>query len=73
MHRLERSVKTLLGGWDGGGGLNRFYLATIIALSSAAACTRHLFSPREGVLMSKMNSRGLKEAQAIEVRLYLTN
>ena len=41
---LERSVKTLLGG------LNRFYVATTLALSSAVVYTRHLFSPREGFL-----------------------
>ena len=41
---LERSVKTLLGGFD------RFYVATTLALSSAVVYTRHLFSPREGFL-----------------------
>ena len=41
---LERSVETLLGGF------NRFYVATILALSSTVVYTRHLFSPREGFL-----------------------
>ena len=36
------------GSWVGGGLLNRFYVATILALSSALVYTRHLFSPREG-------------------------
>ena len=48
---LERSVKTLLGGVGGrGGGFNRFYMATTLALNSAVVYTRHLFSPREGFL-----------------------
>ena len=34
-------------GGGGGGNLNRFYVATIIALSSAVVYTRHLFCPRE--------------------------
>ena len=41
---LERSVKTLLGGF------NRFCVATTLARSSAVVYTRHLFSPREGFL-----------------------
>ena len=40
---LERSVKILL--W----GLNRFNLATPLALSSSVVYTRHLFSPRKRV------------------------
>ena len=49
---LEWSVKTLLEGvgWEGVGGFNRYYVATTLALSSAVAYTRHLFSPREGFL-----------------------
>ena len=43
-HRLGTSVKTLLGGF------NRFYVATILALSSTVVYTRHLFSPCEGFL-----------------------
>ena len=35
---FERSVKILLG-WGGGGGLNRFYVATTLALSSAVVYT----------------------------------
>ena len=45
---LERSVRILLG--EGGGGLNRFYVAITLALRSAVVYTRHLFSPREGFL-----------------------
>ena len=53
---LEWSVKILLGvGVDGG--LNRFYVATTLALSSAVVYTRHLFSPREGLLTSMQHLR----------------
>ena len=50
---LEQSVKSIsLGkGWGGGGGLNRFYVATILALTSAAVWTHNLFSPHEGFLL----------------------
>ena len=34
----------------GGGRLNRFYLATILALTSAAVYTHNLFNPHEGFL-----------------------
>ena len=50
---LERSVKILLGG--GRGCLNRFYVITTLALSSALVYTRHLFSPREGFLSHQCN------------------
>ena len=30
------SEKYFTGGWEGGGGLSRFYVATILALTSAA-------------------------------------
>ena len=43
---LELSIKTSL--W----GLNRFYVATTLVLSSAVVYTRHLFSTREGFLVS---------------------
>ena len=36
------------GGGGGVGGLNPFYEAITLALSSAVVYTRHLFSPREG-------------------------
>ena len=38
------------GGGGGRGGLNRFYVAITLALSSAVVYTRHLFSPRVGFL-----------------------
>ena len=50
----ERSVKYYLG-WEVGGGLNRFYMVTTLALSSAVAYTRRLFSPREGFLTHQYN------------------
>ena len=58
--RRTHSVKTLLGeswGLAGGvgGSLNRFYVATTLALSSAVVYTRHLFSPREGFLTHQCN------------------
>ena len=45
------------GGGEGAGasGLNRFYVATILALSSAVVYTRHLFSPCEGFLTHQCN------------------
>ena len=43
---LERSVKSI----SLGVGLNRFYVATILALTSAAVYTHNLFSPHEGIL-----------------------
>ena len=62
---LERPIKTLLGvrggggggggGGAGEGGLNRFYVATTLALSSAVVYTRHLFSPREELLTHQCN------------------
>ena len=42
---LERSVKSI-----SLEGLNRFYVATILALTSAAVWTHNLFSPHEGFL-----------------------
>ena len=42
---LDRSVK-----YNWGWGLNRFYVATTLALISAVVYTRHLFRPREGLL-----------------------
>ena len=42
---LERSVKSI-----SLGGLNRFYVTTILALTSAAVKTHNLFSPHEGFL-----------------------
>ena len=47
-HRLGNVSKILLGA--GEGWLNRFDLATTLALSSAVVYTRHLFSLREGFL-----------------------
>ena len=60
---LGRSVKILLGGGCGGegggggsgGGLNRFYVATTLALSSAVVYTRYLFSSREEFLTHQCN------------------
>ena len=53
---LERSVKYYWGrGVVEGGGLNRFYVATTLAVSSARVYTRHLFSPREGFLTHQFN------------------
>ena len=40
-------------GGGGGGSLNRFYVATTLALSSAV--DTHLFSPREGFLTHQCN------------------
>ena len=37
------------------GGLNRFYVITILALSAAVLYTRHLFSPREEFLTHQCN------------------
>ena len=50
-YRLATVSKILLGG------LNRFYVATTFALSSALVYTRHLFSPREGFLTHLCNIR----------------
>ena len=36
-------------------GLNRFYVATTLTLSSAVVYTRHLFSPREEFLTHQCN------------------
>ena len=36
-------------------GLNRFYVATTLVLSSLVVYTRHLFSPREGFLTHQCN------------------
>ena len=50
---LEWSVNFLLGlegVGGGGGGFNRFYVATTLAISSAIVYTRDLFSPRDGFL-----------------------
>ena len=46
---LEQSVKILPGG------LNRFYMATTLALSFAMVYTRHLFSPCERFLTHQCN------------------
>ena len=47
---LERSVKTLLGGF------NLFYMTiTLALLSSAMVYTRHLFSPGEGFVTHQCN------------------
>ena len=46
---LEQSVKTLLGG------LNRFYIAKTLALSSTVVYRRHLFSLRGGFLTHQCN------------------
>ena len=56
---LERSEKKYyMGlGWSGGGGFNRFYVATTLAHSSAVVYIRHLFSPREGFLTHKCKKR----------------
>ena len=43
------------GGGGGGGGVNRVYVATTFALSSAVVYTGHLFSPREGFLTHQCN------------------
>ena len=52
---LEQSVKNLLFG------LNQFYAATTLALSSTVVYTRHLFSPREGFLTYQCNiSKNIK-------------
>ena len=53
-HYLGTASKMLLGVCVLGG-LNRFYVATTIALSSAFVCTRHLFSPREEFLTHQCN------------------
>ena len=56
---LERSVK--YGGWVGGeGGLDRVYLATTLALSSAVVYTSHLFSPSEGVFFLLISATSSK-------------
>ena len=48
--------KNLIGGWGMGvGGLNRFYMATTLVLTSDVVYTRHLFSPREGFLTHQCN------------------
>ena len=48
-HRIGTVSKILLEG------LNRFYVATTLVLSSAVVYTRHLFSPREGFLTHQCN------------------
>ena len=60
--------KILLGSWggvgEGGGGQNRFYVATTLALSSAVVYPRHLLSPREGLLTQQCNiSEKIKKNQ----------
>ena len=59
--------KILLGSWGGvgeGGGQNRFYVATTLALSSAVVYPRHLLSPREGLLTQQCNiSEKIKKNQ----------
>ena len=56
---FERSVKILLGsvcvGVGRGWRLNRFYVATTLALSSAVVYTRHMFSPLEGFQTHQCN------------------
>ena len=46
---LDQAVKNITGG------LNRFYVATTLAHSSAVVHSRHLFSPREGFLTNQCN------------------
>ena len=59
---LERSIKILLGR-EGEGGLNRFYVATTLALSSAVVYTKHLFSSREGFMIHQCNiSENIKKS-----------
>ena len=53
----------------GGGGLNRFYVATSLALSSAVVYTRHLFSPREGFRTHQCNiSENIKNQTKTEMK-----
>ena len=50
----------------GGGGGNWFYVTSIPALSSAAVYTRHLFSPREG-LVSERNGEKQLQKQSLRI------
>ena len=62
-HSLGMVSKTLLGG------LNLFYVATTLALSSAVVYTRHLFSPREGFLTHQCNiSKNIKIKREMKQR-----
>ena len=52
-----------------GGSLNRFYVATIFALTSAAVKTHNLFSPLGGFLTHKCYiSENTKNQQIIEMK-----
>ena len=60
---LERSVKSI-----SLGGLNQFYVATILALTSAAVETHNLFSPHEGFLTHQCYiSENIKNQQITEM------
>ena len=65
---LERSVKKYITklGW---GGINQFYVARALAISSAVVHTRHLFSPREVFLTRQCNiSENIKNQTNTEMK-----